>query len=89
MISPIESLKELETIKVGDMRLLIDEGWLLIFETSITVAPPGRYRFEFIPRAIRLHVDDYQGVPWSHDWSIAEIIQMKGAFERIFPQPRR
>jgi hypothetical protein len=86
---PLESLKTLDTINVGNTRLLIDEGyWLIMLDTSITVAPPGSYQFR-VERAVTLDVRDYHAMPWSHVWSIAEIIAYQGAFERILPQPRR
>jgi hypothetical protein len=86
---PTEVLSQLESIKVGDMGLLIDKGWMLIFDLSITVAGPEHYRFVVSPKGFTLFIDDYRGKPWSHMWTVREVIQMKGAFERIFPQPSR
>jgi hypothetical protein len=86
---PTEALSQLESIKVGDMGLLIDKGWMLIFDPSITVVTPEHYRFVVSPTGFTLFIDDYQGKPWSHMWTVREVIEMEGAFEKIFPQPSR
>jgi hypothetical protein len=87
MERPAQALSQLESIKVGDMGLLIDKGWMLISSLSITVVTPEHYRFIVSPKGFTLFIDDYQGKPWTHTWTVREVIQMKGAFERIFPQP--
>lgn len=89
---PLEYLKGQESIRVGEISLLIDQGWLLMFGTSIAISRPGHYTIQTQIQpgksVVSLDVNDYQGEPWNHEWSIREIIDMKGAFERIFPQPR-
>ena len=82
--SPLLSLGKLDSVKVWTTGLLIDEGWLLMLDSSITVVSPDHYRFTISPRAVILDIDDYQGNPWSHEWTTSEVDQMRGTFEKIF-----
>ncbi len=67
---PRISLGKLDSVKVGTVGLLIDEEWLLMLDSSITVGLPDHCRFTVGPRTVILDVDDYPGSLRSHEWAI-------------------